>query len=198
MTNKELLDPFREVKEVLKKIEVYTGKFFLPANNELRYATKHLLEGIIAKDQDARDEAFKKYKRHLTRVKYDVIDYGIVFYETRILALYDYYYKDLSLANSAIDSFQETIVEFEKIKEERKNIYKTHYSNREEYFLKIKSFFQPIKDIYTKLNSVRVLFEEELREKNTFSNKLWSSNWFRWVMRILGTVGVYSLVRIIF
>lgn len=78
---RHLLDVYKKAEDLLHSLGIETGEGIdTTAVNELRYAGRHVLNGLNAKDSEERSREFRRAEDHCERALYEAYDSAIFFY----------------------------------------------------------------------------------------------------------------------
>ena len=79
--HKRLLGAYKKAEDLLHSLGIETGEGIdTTAVNELRYAGRHVLNGLNATDPEEREREFRRAEDHCERALYETYDNAIFFY----------------------------------------------------------------------------------------------------------------------
>lgn len=81
---------YKKAEDALHSLGIEAGGVDTAAVNELRYAGRHLLNGLVSDDPDDRDEQLLRSRRHCERALYEAHDSAIYYH----FAQYDQFKAD--------------------------------------------------------------------------------------------------------
>ena len=81
---------YKKAEDALHSLGIEAGGVDTAAVNELRYAGRHLLNGLVSDDPDDQDEQFLRSRRHCERALYEAYDSAIYYH----FAQYDQFKAD--------------------------------------------------------------------------------------------------------
>lgn len=87
---------YKEAEDAIHVLGIDENGVDIPAINELRYAGRHILNGLVAKSDAEKEDQFLRAKRHCQRALYDAYD-GAIFYRLRCFQEFEHDYRLVSV-----------------------------------------------------------------------------------------------------
>ena len=124
---------YKKAEDALHSLGIEAGGVDTAAVNELRYAGRHLLNGLVSDDSNEQDENLQRAKRHCERAIYEAYDSAIFYH----FAQYDQFKIDYRMV--VISDVIPNFVNIEKTMKDARDFLedaRRDSDNRENYYLK--------------------------------------------------------------
>ena len=149
---------YKKAEDALHSLGIEAGGVDTAAVNELRYAGRHLLNGLVSDDPDDQAEQFLRSRRHCERALYEAYDSAIYYH----FAQYDQFKADYRriVISDVIPDF----VSIEKTMKEARDFLddaRRDSDNREDYYRKAAEKHANVSEASKTLEAAR----EELNKK---------------------------------
>ena len=154
---------FKKAEDALHSLGIEAGGVDTAAVNELRYAGRHLLNGLVSDDSNEQDEQLQRAKRHCERAIYEAYDSAIFYH----FAQYDQFKADYRMV--AISDVIPNFVNIEKTMNDARDFLedaRRDSDNREGYYQKAAETHGDVSEASKTLATAR----EELNKKVNHHN----------------------------
>ena len=155
---------YKTAEDALHSLGMVADGVDTAAVNELRYAGKHILDGLLAEDENERDEQFQRAHRHCERAVYEAYDSAIFYYFDQFGRFKDDY--RMIVVSEVIADF----VSIEKLMQDARNFLETARRNsnaRGDYYKQATEWYERVSEAGKRLDAGR----EELNKKVDQYNK---------------------------
>lgn len=87
---------YKEAEDAIHLLGIEENGVDVPAINELRYAGRHILNGLVAESDAEREDQLLRAKRHCQRALYDAYD-GAIYYRLQCFQEFEHDYRLVSV-----------------------------------------------------------------------------------------------------
>ncbi len=178
-----LIELFTESEQKLKSHEQTANEVYIPAINELRYASHHFLQEYLKKGDLS---GVIKAQNHCNRAILDVIEASAYFYLEQI-RLFQEDYRNVTVVD-VYPAYLESMKRIDEIREIIKSIPLGEGHNRDYTYLKeLENGVIDLRDIVSKLSYARIELNKKLKQD-------WRDSFYAIIMLILTIVAAVAAV----
>ena len=190
---RRLLLAYKKAEDTIHSLGIETDEGIdTAAVNELRYAGRHLLDGLNTQDSDELDKQLRRAEDHCERALYEAYD-SAIYYHFAYFHSFKKDYSRIPISDTLPDfiSMEETILKAKKFLETARQ----DEDNRQDYYEQAASIYDEINQVTTRLQAAR----DELNKKVMEYNRGLESQANAQVGRVLATkitviIGVATIV----
>ncbi|MFC6634033.1 hypothetical protein [Microbulbifer taiwanensis] len=161
----QLAKAFKIAESDIKSAELsdkYENGILVPAVNELRYCSYHVIKAISANNAaDQRDQLYRGL-RHCERASYDALELGLTTYLKKIDEFRAIYRDKNVVMSKVIPGYPEDMREASKAQA----LLGKNFKDKTEIFEEVREYLSKIKDIYLKFNEAEDDLNTEARQAN--------------------------------
>lgn len=160
---RQLHAAYKEAEDAIHVLGIDENGVDVPAINELRYAGRHILNGLVAESDAEREDQFLRAKRHCQRALYDAYD-GAIYYRLRWFQEFEHDYRLVSVSK--------VVPEFVPIKAKVTAAKKflddarTQHTARDSYYEEARGVYDALKSDLALLDAARGELNKEIENYN--------------------------------
>ncbi len=178
-----LVELFAESEQKLKSHEQTANEVYIPAINELRYASHHFLQEYLRKGDL---NGVVKAQNHCNRAILDVIEAAAYFYLEQI-RLFQEDYRNITVVD-IYPAYLESVKRIDKVREIIKSIPLGEGHNRDHAYLKeLENGVIDLRDIASDLSYARIELNKKMRQD-------WRNNFYALIMLIITVIATIAAV----
>ena len=154
----DLHQAYKEAEDALHSLGIVADGVDTAAVNELRYAGRHILDGLIAEGEQEREEQFQRAYRHCERAVYEAYDSAIFYHFDQFDQFKDDY--RMIVVSEVVSGF----VDIEKTMREARGFLEEARRNSEsraDYYRRAIEWYRRVSEAWGTLSAAR----EELNKK---------------------------------
>ena len=162
--HRRLLHAYKKAEDTIHSLGIETDEGVdTAAVNELRYAGRHILDGLNAEDSDERGKQFRRAEDHCERAMYEAYD-SAIYYHFAYFHSFKKDYSRIPISDTLPDfiSMEETIQKAKRFLETARQ----DEDNRQGYYEQAATVYEGIEQVTSRLEAARDELNKKVMEYN--------------------------------